>query len=146
LYQSPHLVLYHKQHTSARLRFLRHAHGGICAAGPMPADTRIETVVGAGAQVGAGASLSTHPGMLLRAAEAALGLPRGCIEADGGFRCRVVVEGNGADVHLAHFCDIDPPLDAAAAAGAEFIDLTAARGLPRVELELLRLAYEHVLG
>jgi hypothetical protein len=37
-------------------------------------------------------------------------------------------------------------LGAAAAAGAEFIDLTAARGLPRVELELLRLAYEHVLG
>jgi len=95
---------------------------------------------------GAGATLRTHPGMLLRAAEAALGLPRGCIEADGGFRCRVVVDGDHADVHLAHFSDIDPPLGAAAAAGAEFIDLTAARGLPRPELELLRLAYEHVLG
>ncbi len=146
MYESPHLILYHKQHTSARLRFLRHAHGGICAAGPMPADTRIETIPAATAQVGAGASLSTHPGMLLRAAEAALGLPRGCIEADGSFRCRAVVDGNGADVHLAHFCDIDPPFGAAAAAGAEFIDLTAARGLPRAELELLRLAYEHVLG
>ena len=73
------------------------------------------------------------------------GKPPDCAAASPA-SARVVVDGNGADVHLAHFCDIDPPLDAAAAAGGEFIDLTAARGLPRVELELLRLAYEHVLG
>jgi hypothetical protein len=143
---SPFLVLYHKQRTSARLRFLRHAHGGICAEGPMPADARVETISGAAEAAGGGATLRTHPGMLLRGAEAALGLPRGSIEADGGFRCRVLVNGAPADVHLAHFSDIDPPTGAAAAAGAEFIELTAARGLPRPELELLRLAYEHVLG
>lgn len=136
-----YLVLYHKHPTSARLRFLRHAHGGICADRVMPVDTRVETAGDAG-----GAVLHTHPGMLLRAAEAALDLPRGCIEPDGDFRCRVVVEGRPRDVHLAHFSDVDPPLAAAAAAGGEFIELTAARRLPPPELQLLRLAYEHVLG
>ncbi len=146
MYESPLLVLYHKQRTSARLRFLRHAHGGICMGGPMPEDARIETLSGQPAMAGAGAVLRTHPGMLLRAAETALGLRRGCIEVDRGFRCRALVDDVRVDVHLAHFSDIDPPLSAAAAAGARFIALTAARGLPRPELELLRLAYEHVLG
>jgi hypothetical protein len=136
-----HLVLYHKHPTSARLRFLRHAHGGICADGVMPADTRIEPGNGAG-----GAVLHTHPGMLLRAAEAALALPRGCIEPDGDFRCRVVVGEQPSEVHLAHFSDVDPPLAAAAAAGGEFLELAAARRLPAPELQLMRLAYEHVLG
>jgi hypothetical protein len=136
-----HLVLYHKHPTSARLRFLRHAHGGICAGGVMPAGTRIE----AGKDTG-GSVLHTHPGMLLRAAEAALALPRGCVEPDGDFHCRMVVDGQPTEVYLAHFCDVDPPLAAAAAAGGEFIELTAARRLPPPELQLLRLAYEHVLG
>ena len=53
---------------------------------------------------------------------------------------------DGGDVYLAHFTSIDPPFEAAEAAGAAFIDLTQARGLPAAELALLRLAYEHVLG
>jgi hypothetical protein len=138
------LVLYHKHPTSARLRFLRHAHGGVCAAAPLPDDAQIEA--GAGGCGSEKAAVSTHPGMLLRAAESALGLSRGCIEPDGGFRCHILADGCCAQVHLARFCDIDPPLDAALAVGADFIDLTAARRLPAVELRLLRLAYEHVLG
>jgi hypothetical protein len=137
-----HLVLYHKQSTSARLRFLRHAHGGICAAARLPADT----LVHAGACGAAAGPVRQHPGMLLRGAEAALALPRGCIESDGGFRCHVVADGVCAEVHLAQFNHIDPPLAAAAAAGASFIELSQARGLPAAELALLRLVYEHVLG
>lgn len=143
-----HLVLYHKHRTSARLRFLRHAHGGICRSGPLPADARVQANPCAD-QTAAdtdGGRLHLHPGMLLRAAEADLGLPRGCIESDAGFRGHVCTADGCAAVQLASFTDLDPPIDAAASVGAAFIELTAARGLPAVELALLRLAYEHVLG
>ena len=33
---TPRLILFHKQSTSARTRFLRHGHGGICTLGPLP--------------------------------------------------------------------------------------------------------------
>ncbi|WP_058556690.1 hypothetical protein [Thiohalocapsa sp. ML1] len=137
-----HLVVYHKQSTSARLRFLRPAHGGICTDAVLPATT----VVHPGACGAAGGPVRQHPGILLRNAEAALSLPRGCIESDGGFRCHVVADGVCAEVHLAQFKAIDPPLAAAAAAGASFIELSQARGMPAPELALLRLVYEHVLG
>jgi hypothetical protein len=141
-----HLVLYHKHRTSARLRFLRHAHGGICTPGPLPADAQVQTHPCATDSAADGGRLHLHPGMLLRAAEADLGLPRGGIESDAGFRGHVCTADGCAAVQLASFTDLDPPVDAAASVGAAFIELTAARGLPAVELALLRLAYEHVLG
>lgn len=140
------LVVYHKHPTSARLRFLRHAHGGICAAAPLPAAARIETGACAPDAANGNGAVRAHPGMLLRGVEAALALPRGCIEPDGAFRCHVVADGGCAEVLLARFRDIDPPFDEASAVGADFIDLTDARRLPAAELMLLRLAYEHVLG
>ena len=91
-------------------------------------------------------TLATHPGMMLRETESQLDLLRGSLESDIGFRCRVFAQRAASDVYLAHFTSIDPPFEAANAAGAAFIDLTQARALPSVELSLLRLAYEHVLG
>ena len=88
----------------------------------------------------------THPGMLLRATEKTLDLTRGSLASDAGFHCRVFAGADSGDVYLAHFTSIDPPFEAADAAGAAFIDLTQARGLPAAELALLRLSYEHVLG
>ncbi|MCF7991112.1 MAG: hypothetical protein K9M02_11780 [Thiohalocapsa sp.] len=134
----PRLILYHKHGTSARTRFLRLAHGGVCGPDALPA----------GAELGAdeAPAVLTHPAMLLRAAEERFHLPRGSLEPDGGFRCSVSDDGETTEVHLAHFTAIDPPFAAVDAEGACFIDLTQARGLPAVELALLRRAYEHVLG
>jgi hypothetical protein len=136
------LVLYHKQRSSARLRFLRHAHGGMCTLRPLPVDARVQT----GPCDGTSEAVRLHPGMLLRAAEATLALPRGCIASDATFRCSVLADAGCADVYLGQFTDIDPPLHAVAAAGGSFIELVQARRLPRSELMLLRLVYEHVLG
>jgi hypothetical protein len=136
-----HLILYHKQSTSARTRFLRFRHGGVCGPEPLPADATVDDPGGGNA-----ATLLTHPGMLLRATETALDLARGSLASDAGFHCRVFAGADSGDVYLAHFTSIDPPFEAADAAGAAFIDLTQARGLPPAELALLRLAYEHVLG
>jgi hypothetical protein len=136
-----HLILYHKQSTSARTRFLRFAHGGVCGPEALPADSTVDDPSG-----GIAATLLTHPGMLLRAAETSLNLVRGSLASDAGFHCRVSSGADSGDVYLAHFTSIDPPFDSAEAAGAAFIDLTQARGLAPAELALLRLAYEHVLG
>lgn len=141
------VILYHKHHTSARTRFLRLGHGGVCGLDGLPTGARIAAAeTGDDDAPAATGRLLAHPAMLLRTLEERLGLARGSLERDAGFRCRVFAEDGASDVYLAHFTSVDPPFAAADAAGAGFIDLTQARGLPAVELQLLRLAYEHVLG
>jgi hypothetical protein len=133
-----HLILYHKHPTSARTRFLRLPHGGVCGLDALPADAVLAD--------GAETTVVSHPAMLVRAAEQRLGLAAGSLEGDTGFHCRISTAGGPGDVYLAHFTEIDPPFGAADALGAAFIDLTQARGLAPLELQLLRRAYEHVLG
>jgi hypothetical protein len=130
------LILYHKHPTSARTRFLRLAHGGVCDSGLVPRD----------AELAPPPRVATHPAMLLRAAADRLGLCPDVLEADLGYRFGLRLAGEVEQVHLARFIAIDPPFDAAEAIGAAFIDLVEARGLPPIERSLLRLAYEHVLG
>lgn len=146
--ETTRLVLYHKQQTSARVRFLRQPAGGICGPPGVPADARARLGTCAHGRGGeSGAALLTHPAMLLRAAEASLALPRNTLEADTGLLCQLAGdEGFCADVVLGRFTTIDPPFGEAEAVGAKFIDLTQARGLPAAELSLLRLVYEHLLG
>ncbi|TVQ90327.1 MAG: hypothetical protein EA400_06410 [Chromatiaceae bacterium] len=144
--QSAYLILYHKQSTSARTRFLRHDHGGICGPTPLPASARLESASPPSAVTDSAGTVLTHPAMMLRGAEADLQLPRGSLVADPGFRCRLCTDTDIGEVQLGRFTSTDPPFAAAKAAGASFIDLIQARGLPALEMQLLRLAYEHVLG
>lgn len=130
------LILYHKHPTSARTRFLRFAHGGICDSGPLPSD----------AELASPPALCTHPVMLLRAAEARLGLPTDGLVPDASFRCGLRIGGQQKQVHLGRFEGIDPPFAIAESNGAQFIDFVQARRQSPVELTLLRMAYEHVLG
>jgi hypothetical protein len=88
----------------------------------------------------------THPALVLRDAEIRLGLPSGSLEMESGFRCEVAAGDERTQVFLARFTSIDPPFATAQTSGASFIDLTQARGLPPVELDLLRRSYERILG
>lgn len=137
---APRLIMYHKHATSARTRFLKLPYGGVCGFEALPA----------GASLASGndesENLVSHPAPLLREAESQLGLATGSFEAESGYRCKVSWEEGSAEVYLARFTSIDPPFDEVAEQGAAFIDLTQARNLPHVELALLRLAYEHILG
>lgn len=144
--QLAYLILYHKQSTSARTRFLRHDHGGICGPTPLPANARLDPRPPAAATDKQAATVLAHPAMLLRRAETGLQLPRGTLVADPGFRCRLSLETDIGEVQLGRFTSIDPPFAAATAAGASFIDLIQARALPALERQLLRLVYDHVLG
>ena len=90
--------------------------------------------------------VAKHPAVLISRAEQALGLPRGGLELEPGYRVWMDVPGETIEVFLARFTDIAPPFDQAESRGAGFIDLTQARGMAPAELQLLRLAYELILG
>ena len=137
---APKLIVYHKQSTSARTRFLRLDHGGVCGLEPLPADAELSEEAAVPSKV------VSHPAPLIRAAESYLGLHAGSLEAEPGFRCRVTSAEGASEVFLARFLSTDPPFDKAADRGGTFIDLTQARGLLAVELDLLRRAYELILG
>jgi len=136
---APRLIMYHKQSTSARTRFLKLAYGGVCGFAALPPRTIIADCTHRPRVV-------AHPATVLRGAEGHLGLPTGSLAVEPGFRCEVAVGEERAQIFLAGFTSVDPPFETARAHGSSFIDLTQALGLPPVELDLLRRAYETILG
>jgi hypothetical protein len=132
----PRLILFHKQKTSARTRFLRFADT-VLAFGPLPASAAPAATVG---------TVRPHPAAHLHAAEQRLGLPAGSLEPVSDFSVDLDTPEGVVPVLLAGFTSIDPPFAAAEAIGGRFVAITEARGLPPVELELLRRAYEVLIG
>lgn len=135
----PRLIMLHKHKSSARIRFLLLEGGTICGFAPLPPlavlmDEREASKV------------APHPGALVHGAETRLGLPAGSLEAMGDFHVMVDVAGGPVSVFLAAFTTLDPPFRAAEYVGGRFIELTEARMLPPTELQLLRLAYEYLMG
>jgi hypothetical protein len=126
------LILFHKQATSARVRFARFGNTLLAATGESASD--------------ASGVLGTDPGPLAAQAAARLGLAPGELRIDPEFRARLAAPGGDAAVWLAEFVAIDPPLDALAAAGGRFATLTELAGIPPAEREVMRLVYEHILG
>ena len=132
----PRLILCHKQKTSARTRFLRFADS-VLAFEPLPGSATL--AVGTG-------PVRPHPAAHLQAAEARLGLPGGSLDVVTDFAQDVETPAGRVAVLLAAFTSIDPPFAAAAAIGGRFVAITEARGLPKLELDLLRRAYEVLIG
>jgi hypothetical protein len=132
------VILYHKQATSARTRFLKFGNGSVCAFDPIPALAELLEHDDW--------NMVNHPVAILQETEKRLGFPAGSLKAQGEYRQMVEVPGEKIQVILGEITTMDPPFEEAEKIGASFIDLTQARGLPQVELELLRCAYELVLG
>lgn len=132
------LVMYHKQATSARTRYLRLPDGGVCAFQPLPDDAELsfETTEG---------DVLPHPGAVIAAAEHWLELEAGGLEFQGEFRARATTGGSELSVFLLRFTAIDPPFEEVDRVGARFIAITEARGLPSAELEILRKSYEYIM-
>jgi len=131
-------ILYHKQSTSARTRFLKFSRGSVCAFDPIPMPAQLLEDLPSNTVL--------HPAPVLRELEERLGFRMGTLEAEGEYRQLLETPGGTIQVVLARITTMDPPFDLAKEADACFIDLTQARGLPQIELELLRHAYELVLG
>ncbi len=87
-----------------------------------------------------------HPAVFLKAAEDRLGLPAGSLVHEPEFQATVDTPDGPVALHLASFTTIDPPFDEAAALGGKFIAITEAAGGMPVEMDLLRHAYEVLLG
>ena len=62
------------------------------------------------------------------------------------FQAWVDTPDGDAPILLAAFAGIDPPFEAADRVRGRFIAITESRQLSEVERDLLRRAYEHVLG
>lgn len=132
------VILYHKQATSARTRFLKFSNDSVCSPDtiPMPASVLEED----------DSTTVIHPASILQETEKLLDFPAGSLRAEGEYRQTVDVPGEKIQIILGEITTMDPPFETVEKVGASFIDLTQARGLPQVELELLRSAYELVLG
>lgn len=115
---APRLLCFHKQKTSARTRFLCH-----------------------GTSVVAPAALATMAAMA-----AQLGLGTAQLNVVEEFVHTVATPDGPAPVLLVEIATLDPPFAAAEKCGARFIAITEARSLPASELELLRQAYEILIG
>jgi hypothetical protein len=136
--QTPRLLLFHKQGTSARTRFLRFGES-LLAFAPLP-----EGAVLRAEDAGPG-TLRPHPAPLLKLAEQKLGLP-GSLQLEPEFSATLDTPQGEVPVLLAGFTTLDPPFVAADTLGGRFVALTELRGLPAVELDLVRRAYTVILG
>ena len=132
---TPRLLCFHKQGTSARTRFVRWPHG-MLAFEPLPA----------GATLQMSALARRHPADLLRDAAQRLGLPNDALAAMTEFEATLATPQGDIPVLLVQFATLDPPFAAIEAQGGKFIAITEARNCAPVELELLRKAYEILIG
>lgn len=136
---APRLLLFHKQGTSARTRFLRFSDS-LLAFAPLPESAVLR------AEGMAPDGFSPRVPTLLKRAEEKLGLPGGSLQVDAEFSATLDTPQGEVPVLLAGFTTLDPPFAAAESVGARFIAITEVRGLPAVELELVRRAYTAILG
>ncbi|AXS79933.1 hypothetical protein [Dechloromonas sp. HYN0024] len=134
----PRLILLHKQATSGRVRFLCPG-SGVVAFKPLPALSALR-------DEDYSPTIQFHPTAVVREAEIQLGLAEGAIEPVADFQAWVDTPEGDLPVLLAAFVGIDPPFAAAERIHARFIAITESRQLSELERNLLRRAYEHVLG
>jgi len=134
----PRLLLLHKQATSGRVRFLC-LSSGVVAFKPLPALAALR-------DEDYSPTIQFHPSAVVREAEIHLGLAEGGVEPVADFQAWVDTPEGDVPVLLAAFAGIDPPFAAAQRIHGRFIAITESRQLSEVERNLLRRAYEHVLG
>ncbi|MEW6765257.1 MAG: hypothetical protein AB1344_05655 [Pseudomonadota bacterium] len=138
------VVFFHKQATSARLRFLRFAHGVF---GFSPLDGDMAWLPDAPPHGdGAVSPVDWHPAALARMSAEWLGLGVDDLRVETEFHGLLATTAGPLRLWAMGLTMIDPPFAEVERVGGRFIAITEARDLPPVEREALRLVYEHVLG
>lgn len=134
---TPRLLCFHKQGTSARTRFVRWPYG-MLAFEPLPAGATLFDEKSA--------LTRRHPADVLADAATRLGMPVESLRADTEFEAVISTPAGEVPVILAQFATLDPPFAAVEAQGGKFIAITEARNCAPMELQLLRQAYEILIG
>lgn len=137
------VILYHKQHTSARTLFLRNANGAVCVPEPLPP---LASVLAEDESASGTSTLAVHPASLALVLCRHLGLPPDAIEIDPEFSARIDTPGRMLTAYIGRFKAMDPPRAEFADRGGRFCALTELRGCAPAEMELLRRAYQAILG
>lgn len=132
----PRLLFFHKQGSSARTRFVRWPHGMLAFA-PLPAGAVLQESAPA---------VRRHPADLIKDAARKLGLPDSALRAETDFDAAFDTPAGAIPVLLMQFATLDPPFAAVEALGGRFIAITEARDCAAAELQLLRRAYEIIIG
>lgn len=133
------VILYHNQSTSARLRFLRFSYNSVCAFEQLP---KLALLMDDNDRN----SVLIHPARVIQQTAQQLAVNIEDLEINAEYQACVDVPNGPISVFLARFTSIDPPFELAEKLRSSFIDLTQARDLEQVELQLLRKAYELILG
>lgn len=134
-------VVFHKQKTSARTRFLVQGQDAVFPSGL--AEDRTFTQ---GEDPDAPPRpVVPHPAAGLAALGRLLDVPPSSLRVEAA-HLGLVVEEDGTPVWLAEVLTTDPPADNAMKMGGRFLSIMEGRHLPANQRELLRRAYERVLG
>lgn len=131
-------ILYHKQSTSARTRFLLFNNDSVCAFNKLPEKAHIHA--------GKLPDPPVHLALVVKELVSRFGLECDALHAEEEFRYLVTTADSEIQATLVGIATIDPPFILAEQMGARFVDLTQTRHLSPAELELLRGAYGLVLG
>jgi len=135
------VIIFHKHPVSAKVRFLKFAYGGICGFEPLPQLAEIlndelfedeDKVV-------------THPVVIARQAEKALGIKDGLLDIASEYLQRVDVPNGVISVYLLGLLDHDTPDETLLKQGASLRLITEIGSLPTAEMELLRRAYVAIM-
>jgi len=143
IFTNTRLIMYHKQHTSARTLFLR-LNNTVCSH-PLPKLSQVK-------EADDEKEIFSHPALIQKQAEQLiqymaqyLSIDAASIEADASFYEELDVPDGEIKVYLAQFTMMDPPRTEVAGKDGKMITIMEARGLPQTELELLRRAYAAIM-
>lgn len=134
-------VVFHKQKTSARTRFLIQGRDVVFPAG-LEEESSLTDAADPDAPAG---NLLPHPAAGIASLAALLDLPPSVFRVEGAHLGRVV-EDNLAPIWLVEVTTTDPPLEKALRMGGRFVSIMEARQASLIQREILRRAYERVLG
>lgn len=140
-FQRCRLILCHKQSTSARTLFLRHAAGNLCGPEPLPTLASWLEAAAQGAE-----DEHFHPAGVVRVLGEQLGIEHGELQPEAEFYEQVDTPDGPLHIFLGRFTSIDPPRQQMEQRGARFYAITELRGCHPAEMGLLRRAYEVMLG
>lgn len=135
------IIVFHKHPVSAKVQFLKQAYGGVCGFEPLPelASVLDEEVVENNDNV------VSHPKVICQQAENQLGLESDSLEIEKEYFQRVDVPSGVINVYLVGIKGHDTPTEILAEHNTSLHLITAFRGLPPAEMELLRRAYVAVM-
>ncbi|NVK18810.1 MAG: hypothetical protein HWE30_08955 [Methylocystaceae bacterium] len=138
----PRFVFFHKQPTSARMRFMVFDNGSVLSGPSLPVLNVVEEVE----RDYDDEDVVAFPdnGLVLILDKI------GVAKSDATMAFPDVASVDTADgfvpIHGVKFTEIDPPFDQVAEAGAKFIEMTQARQLSATDMEIIRRIYIHAMG